>query len=133
MMLGINMIAACEGMAMGEKLGIDPKTLCDILSVCTANSWVVDTTNPRPGNRPNAPASNGYNGGFQVALIRKDLGLAQEVANQIGADCSFGKLAHDYFEVLEKNGHGGKDFGFMFQHVMNNLNVEETNKWKAEN
>jgi|TARA_B110001450_G_scaffold238288_1_gene245194 3-hydroxyisobutyrate dehydrogenase len=64
MILGINMVAACEGMAMGEKLGIDPKTLCDILSVCTANSWVIDTTNPRPGNKPNAPASNDYKGGF---------------------------------------------------------------------
>lgn len=60
MILGINMVAACEGMAMGEKLGIDPKVLCDILSVCTANSWVIDTTNPRPGNKPNAPASNNY-------------------------------------------------------------------------
>jgi 3-hydroxyisobutyrate dehydrogenase len=64
MILGINMVAACEGMAMGEKLGIDPKVLCDILSVCTANSWIIDTTNPRPGNKPNAPASNNYNGGF---------------------------------------------------------------------
>ena len=58
------MVAACEGMAMGEKLGIDPKTLCSILSVCTANSWVIDTTNPRPGNLPNAPSTNNYEGGF---------------------------------------------------------------------
>jgi len=64
MILGINMLAACEGMAMGEKLGIDPKILMEILSVSTSNSWVIDTTNPRPGNLPNAPASNNYNGGF---------------------------------------------------------------------
>ena len=125
MILGINMVAACEGMAMGEKLGIDPKTLCDILSVCTANSWVIDTTNPRPGNKPNAPASNDYKGGFQVGLIRKDLGLAKEIAEQIGADVSFGEKAHDYFEMLEKSGHGGKDFGFMYQLLMNNLDVKK--------
>lgn len=76
MILGINMVAASEGMALGEKLGIDPKLLCDILSVSSSNSWVIDTTNPRPGNKPNAPASNNYNGGFQVGLIRKDLALA---------------------------------------------------------
>lgn len=64
MILGINMVAASEGMALGEKLGIDPVILMNILSVSTSNSWVIDTTNPRPGNKPNAPASNNYQGGF---------------------------------------------------------------------
>ena len=64
MILGINMVAACEGMALGEKLGIEPKVLCDILSVSTSNSWVIDTANPRPGIKPNSPASNNYQGGF---------------------------------------------------------------------
>ena len=38
LVLGIHMIATSEGLAMGEKLGIDPKKLCEILQVSTANS-----------------------------------------------------------------------------------------------
>ncbi len=49
MILGINMISTSEGLSLGEKLGIDPKILSDILSVSTARSWVIDTYNPRPG------------------------------------------------------------------------------------
>lgn len=64
LILGIQMIAASEGMALGEKLGIDPKILMDILSVSTSSCWAIKTSNPRPGNIPTAPASNNYNGGF---------------------------------------------------------------------
>ena len=74
------MAACCEGMSLGEKLGIDPKILMNILSVSTSACWCINTTNPRPGNLPNAPATNNYNGGFMVELIRKDVGLALECA-----------------------------------------------------
>jgi 3-hydroxyisobutyrate dehydrogenase len=84
LILGIQMIAASEGMALGEKLGIDPKVLMEILSVSTSSCWAIKTSNPRPGNIEGAPASRNYEGGFQVGLIRKDLALAQEVADHIG-------------------------------------------------
>ena len=64
LILGINMIAASEGLAIGEKLGMDPKVLCKICEVSTSRSWVMDTYNPRPGNKENVPASRNYEGGF---------------------------------------------------------------------
>lgn len=64
LILGIQMIATSEGMILGEKLGIDPKVLMEILSVSTAKNWCIDTTNPRPGNIEDSPASRNYEGGF---------------------------------------------------------------------
>jgi 3-hydroxyisobutyrate dehydrogenase len=64
LVLGINMIATSEGLSLGEKLGIDPKILSNILAVSTGRSWVVDSYNPRPGVLENVPASRDYNGGF---------------------------------------------------------------------
>jgi 3-hydroxyisobutyrate dehydrogenase len=64
MILGITMIAASEGMALGEKLGIDPKVLSEILGVSTGSCYSITTANPRPGNIPTSPASNNYDGGF---------------------------------------------------------------------
>lgn len=64
LILGINMIAAAEGIALGEKLGIDPKILSEILGVSTSGSWSITASNPRPGVLPGAPSSNNYDGGF---------------------------------------------------------------------
>ena len=58
-------MAACsEGISLGEKLGIDPKVLTNILSTSTSSCWSITDANPRPGNIPNAPSTNNYKGGF---------------------------------------------------------------------
>jgi 3-hydroxyisobutyrate dehydrogenase len=64
MILGIQMVACSEGMVLGEKLGIDPKVLHQILSVSTSNCWCINSANPRPGNIETAPSSRNYEGGF---------------------------------------------------------------------
>ena len=114
LILGIQMIAASEGMVLGEKLGIDPKVLMEILSVSTSSCWAITAANPRPGNLPNAPASKNYDGGFQVGLIRKDLALALECADAVGVKTNFANNSLEYYRDLEKKGHGGKDFGYVF-------------------
>lgn len=93
LILGINMIAFSEGLSLGEKLGIDPKVLSSIISVSTGRSWCADSYNPRPGVMENVPSSRDYNGGFQVSLIRKDLSIALEAAEQAEAESKFGEHA----------------------------------------
>lgn len=117
------MIAASEGMVLGEKLGIDPKVLTEILGVSTAGCWAVSASNPRPGVLENAPASRNYEGGFQTALMRKDLALALSCAEEVGAQTKFAEGAVDYYAHLEKKGHGGKDFGYVYQYIMKDFKV----------
>jgi 3-hydroxyisobutyrate dehydrogenase len=123
LILGIQMVASSEGMALAEKLGIDPKVLMEILSVSTANNWCINTNNPRPGNKENAPASKNYEGGFQVALMRKDLALALECAKAVGQKTEYTEKTLDIYRHLEKKGHGGKDFGYVFQFMMKNHQI----------
>ena len=120
LILGINMIAASEGLAIGEKLGMDPKILSAICAVSTSRSWVMDTYNPRPGIKEASPASRNYEGGFQVGLIKKDLALALEAARHGNASTELTEKAIDYYRDLEKKGYGTKDFGFVFQYIMKN-------------
>jgi 3-hydroxyisobutyrate dehydrogenase len=120
MILGIHMCAAAEGISLGEKLGIDPKTLTDILSVSTSSCWSIKTANPRPGVLEGAPSSRDYNGGFQTALMRKDISIAMEAAEQSGASVEFGQKAIDYYIEVEKKGFGTKDFGYVYQYVHKN-------------
>jgi len=123
LILGINMIATSEGLSLGEKLGIDPKILSNILSVSTGRSWCVDTYNPRPGVLENVPSSRGYADGFQVSLIRKDLSIALEAAEKADAKLLFGQLAIEQYLKLEKKGYGKKDFGFVYQYIHKNHDV----------
>ena len=123
LILGINMIATSEGLSLGEKLGIDPKILSNILSVSTGRSWCVDTYNPRPGVLENVPSSRGYADGFQVSLIRKDLSIALEAAEKADAKLLFGQLAIEQYLKLEKKGYGKKDFGFVYQYSHKNHDV----------
>lgn len=123
MMLGIQMASVAEGISLAEKLGMDPITFSKIASVSTGRCWSMDTYNPKPGVLEGVPASRDYNGGFQVALIRKDLSIALEAAESAGADCSFGDKAISYYRDIEKKGHGKKDFGFVYQYVHKNFDI----------
>lgn len=120
LILGITMVGVSEGFAIGEKLGADPKVLQQICAVSTSRSWVMDTYHPRPGIMPNVPSSNGYEGGFGVSLIKKDLALALDAAEHAKADHSMTEFTIEYYRELEKKGFGGKDFGYVFQHIMKN-------------
>jgi len=120
LILGINMIATSEGLSLGEKLGIDPKILSNILSVSTGRSWCIDTYNPRPGIIDNVPSSRNYSNGFQVSLIRKDLSIALDAAAKADAKLKFAQAAIDQYRELEKKGYGKKDFGFVYQSIHKN-------------
>ena len=92
------MIAVSEGLSLGEKLGVDPKVLSDIMSVSTSRCWSIDTYNPRPGMIATTPSSRGYTGGFGVSLIKKDLGLAKDAANEVKSVYHMTNKAWDYFD-----------------------------------
>jgi 3-hydroxyisobutyrate dehydrogenase len=126
LILGISMVAVSEAMAIGEKLGADPKVLTDIWAVSSARSHSVDTYNPRPGVMPNVPSSKKYEGGFAVALIRKDLGLAMDAAKSVGADMDFTERSFKVYEDIEKAGFARKDFSFIYQYLMNNRDMSKS-------
>lgn len=82
---GIITIACSEAMDMGMRSGIDPRVLASVFNAGTAQNAICDTYNPVPGLCPEAPSSHGYEGGFRVQLMRKDLGLAVDMARTVGA------------------------------------------------
>ena len=49
--------------------------------------------------------------------MRKDMTLALECAEAVNLQADFTKAANEYYRILEKAGHGGKDFGYVFQYI----------------
>lgn len=89
----------------------------------TAGCWANNVANPRPGVLEGSPSSKNYDGGFQVQLMRKDLSLALECFEAVNLNADFAKAANDYYRILEKAGHGSKDFGYVFQYIMKDKKI----------
>ena len=114
MMLGIQMIGACEAIRLGMANGIDPKLLSEIIGKSSGRNWVFEVYNPCPGVMENAPAARGYAGGFGVDLMLKDLGLAVENALSTGNPVPLGALARNLYSLHSRGGAGGLDFSSIY-------------------
>lgn len=115
LLLGISMIAVSEAMSLGVSQGIDAKVLADIINASSGRCWSSDTYNPYPGIIESAPASHGYQGGFGVDLMLKDLGLAAEAARQGHHPLPMGALAQQLYQVWSLQGQGHLDFSSIIQ------------------
>ena len=110
MLLGASMIATAETFAMAEKLGLDLQTFYDIASKASGQNWSMTSYCPVPGVGPASPADNDYQGGFATALMLKDLKLAMEAAQSVGADTPMGKRAAELYQAFAEAGSGALDF-----------------------
>jgi 3-hydroxyisobutyrate dehydrogenase len=110
MILGATMIATCEAFALADKLGLDLQTFFDISSKASGQSWSMTSYCPVPGVGPASPADTGYQGGFAAALMLKDLKLALEAAQSVGAKVPLGQRAEELYAAFADAGNGGLDF-----------------------
>ncbi len=110
MILGISMIAVCEGFALAEKLGLSHQALYDVSSTSSGQCWSLTTYCPVPGPVPTSPANRNYQPGFAAALMLKDLKLAQEAASSAHAQTPLGAAATALYEQFNQAGFAGKDF-----------------------
>ncbi|MBR9828402.1 MAG: 3-hydroxyisobutyrate dehydrogenase [Oceanospirillales bacterium] len=115
MLLGILMAGTCEALNMGVKNGLDPKVLSDIMKQSSGNNWALQVYNPVPGVMEGVPASRDYQGGFQVDLMFKDLGLAMEVSQQSASATPMGSAARALFNLHKSAGNGGLDFSSLIK------------------
>lgn len=100
---GLIAIAVSEAMNIGIRSGMDPRILANIFHTSTAQSAICDDWNPVPGLCPTAPASQNYQGGFRVQLMKKDFGLAVEIAEHVGAKLALGGLGLKVYEEASRD------------------------------
>lgn len=110
MMLAILMAGTSEALALGVKNGLDPAVLSEIMKQSSGGNWALNVYNPWPGVMEGVPASRGYEGGFLVNLMTKDLGLAFDNAVKNHAAIPMGSLARNLFELHAGQGNGTLDF-----------------------
>jgi len=114
MILGATMIATCEAFSLADKLGLERKSMFDVVSTSSGYSWSMNAYCPAPGIGPNSPSDNNYIPGFSSDLMLKDLILSQIAAESVDADTPMGDLAMKLYQTfVEKEDGSGKDFSAM--------------------
>ena len=117
-LLALNNVATCEAMNMGIQWGLNPKALADMINISTGRCWPSEVNNPVPGVVEGSPASRGYEGGFGVSLMNKDLRLALKAADGFNVKLYLGLPAKQLYDEVEKVPTcKGKDFSVIYRYI----------------
>jgi 3-hydroxyisobutyrate dehydrogenase len=125
MILGATMAATCEGFVLAQKLGLDPQVFFDISSKASGQSWSMTSYCPVPGVGPETPADRDYEGGFAAALMLKDLKLAEDAAQSVGAYTPMGAKAEELYQRFIDRGGGSKDFSGLIKMIDDSWKVPD--------
>ncbi len=124
MLLSVLMVGTSESLQMGIDHGLDPKVLSEIMKVSSGGNWTLNKYNPCPGVMGSVPSSNGYQGGFMVDLMVKDLGLSQEAALLSNSSTPMGALARSLYVNHARQGNGARDFSSIFEQFANSQQIK---------
>jgi len=102
LLVGINMAGVAEALVLGVKAGADPAKMLEVLSTSFGGSRMLDRGVPLIIDR-------NFAGGTPVDLIRKDLGLIANLAEQLGVPLATGNQARIVFDRAHDSDHGAED------------------------
>jgi len=108
LLLAVAMTGTAEALQLGASQGIDPAVLSEIMRQSSGSTWALQVYNPWPGVMESVPASRGYQGGFLVDLMLKDLGLALDAAAATDSRTPMGALAHQLYLLHKHHGAEGE-------------------------
>ena len=110
-------LGVAEGIVLAIKAGLDVEQVVSALGGGAAQSWVL-------ANRSGRMFANDYPLGFKVELHRKDLGIALDLAGQLGAVLPITALAAQLETGLIAGGHGEEDISALARSIRALSNLE---------
>jgi 3-hydroxyisobutyrate dehydrogenase len=100
--------AVCEGLALGDALGLDPERLISTLGAGAAGNWFLE-------KRGASMLRNEFGVGFKLALLHKDLAIVCGIAEQAGTATGVIKRSlADYAELMSE-GYGDEDISALIR------------------
>lgn len=76
-------IAGFEALLVGEKFGLDPEVLIDVINASTGRNSTTERKIPQQ------VFTGAFASGFQLALMTKDVGIAREIARELGVETPY--------------------------------------------
>lgn len=114
MLCYLNSVCLAEALVLGVKGGVHPAMMLGIIRESTGRSYVADQYGPEI-------LSGGYDPTFDLALAAKDLHLAMQLAEDVGADLPFTGSVRDLYDAAEL------EFGARAPHLVAVRMIENAN------
>lgn len=95
--------AASEAVAVGRRFGLDPAVMTDVINVSTGRSFATENLIRQH------VLSGTFGTGFALGLLAKDVGIAADLAEQIGMDAPLGQLIRDMWADAREELGGDQD------------------------
>lgn len=121
LLLGANMVAVSEALALGVKAGLKPETMYDIISQSSGSSYALTA------KYKNFIAKGNFKPGFTIDLQYKDLQLAVTTAKDLKMPLLIGNMAQQMYEVARAKGLGTEDISAVLKvyEELGNIEVRE--------
>ncbi len=110
-------LGVAEGIILGLKAGLDLPQVVEALGGGAAQSWVL-------ANRSGRMIENDYPLGFKVALHRKDLAIALELARELGAELPVSEFVAQVEDGLIADGYADEDMSAVARAIRARANME---------
>lgn len=108
LMVGINIQAVCEALALGRAAGVDLAVMREVLLGGSAASWMLDKLGP-------AMIAGDAKAGFRIDLMLKDLRLVQELAQNLAVPLPGTALVTSQYVDARAHGEGGNGNQALFR------------------
>ncbi len=102
LMAGVHIAVGMEALALGIRLGVDPKLVYEVVTGCAGNSWMFENRAPRVLAGDCTPVS-------AVDIFVKDLGLALDAARALRFPLPICAAAHQQYLAASGAGYGKED------------------------
>jgi 3-hydroxyisobutyrate dehydrogenase len=121
LLFGINIVALSEAFTLGTKAGMSPDVMYKVLNNSAANSYAMQT------RYENFIAKGNFNPGFSIDLMAKDIGLALQMAKEIGSATIVGSIAEEVYKISQYSGNGSLDISGTVKYYEGIAGVEVRN------
>jgi len=102
LLCGVHIVVAAEALALAEKIGVDTRTMLEILVGTSAGSWMLNDRGPRM-LEANPPVTSA------IDIFVKDLGIVLEAGRETKAALPMTALAYQLFNSTSGRGEGAAD------------------------
>ncbi len=102
LLCGVHIVVAAEALSLAEKIGVDTKSMLEILTGTAAGSWMLKDRGPRMLETEPVVTS-------AVDIFVKDLGLVLDEARRNGARLPVTALVDQFYKDVQLMGGGRND------------------------
>jgi 3-hydroxyisobutyrate dehydrogenase len=110
--------AMCEALAIGQRFGIAPEAIIDILNASTGRN------NSTENKAKPFILSGTFDAGFAMTLMAKDIGIAADLASGMGMQLASLSMIRDYWASASEALGKDADHTEIYRYIMEKLSAE---------